>query len=60
MALPEYKNLTSSELEMADHCAEIGDTAALRRYQKLSADRDGKPVNEQRYFNPMPLYKDKD
>ena len=53
MCLPEYKNLTQSELEMADHYAEIGDMSALRRYQEISASREGRPVNKTTYDNPM-------
>lgn len=53
MSLPEYKNLTQSELEMADHFAEIGDMNALRQYQQISAAREGQPVNRDTYDNPM-------
>ncbi len=45
MALPEYENLTESELEMADHYAEIGDRAALHQMQRRSATRGGAEVN---------------
>lgn len=53
MTLHEYKNLTQSELEMADHYAEIGDASALRRYQKLSADRENKDTNPNTYALPL-------
>ena len=56
MALPEYKNLTQSELDQADHYAEIGDGAALRAFQRLSASREGKhpdKLNSDAYNNPM-------
>jgi len=55
-SLPEYRNLTPDELEMADHMAEIGDCAALRRFQDLSASREGKTgreANPEQYDNPM-------
>tara|TARA_R110000787_G_scaffold193899_3_gene305455 strand:- start:4721 stop:4924 length:204 start_codon:yes stop_codon:yes gene_type:complete len=37
--LPEFKNLTQHELNMADHYAEIGDGAAVARYAQVSKDR---------------------
>lgn len=43
--LPEYRNLTESELVMADHYAEIGDFNALARFQRLSAEREGKDAS---------------
>lgn len=53
MPLPEYKNLTQSELEMADHYAEIGDMSVLRQYQQLSASREGGSIERSTYDNPM-------
>ncbi len=51
MALPEYRNLTESELKMADHYAEIGDRSALHQLQRLSATRGGAGIsgNDVRY-----------
>lgn len=40
MALPEYRNLTERELVYADHYAETGNMAGLRRMQELSASRE--------------------
>lgn len=54
--LKEYKNLTPSELECADHAAEIGDTAALRRFQQVSSSRVGQSAqnsNPSAYAMPM-------
>jgi len=54
MALPEYKNLTQSELEMADHYAEIGDMSTLRKFQEISANREEKTaVGTREYSLPM-------
>lgn len=54
MALPEYKNLTALELRMADHYADIGDAAALRNFQKLSASREGRyPADTDAHNNPL-------
>lgn len=54
MPLPEYENLTQSELEMADHFAEIGDMSALREYQRISAKRGGyKAQDYPEYNQPM-------
>lgn len=47
--LPEYKNLTPSELVWADHFAETGNFAALRELRELSASRDGeKPYRKEK------------
>ena len=53
MVLPEYANLTTRELEMADHYAEIGDMARLREYQRLSATRGNGQLNTKTYAQPM-------
>ncbi len=56
MALSEYKNLTESELEMADHYAEIGDRSALHQLQRLSATRGGGGVNgNDARYTPLPI-----
>tara|TARA_R110000851_G_scaffold87274_4_gene190336 strand:- start:1205 stop:1387 length:183 start_codon:yes stop_codon:yes gene_type:complete len=58
MSLPEYRNLTQSELEWADHCAETGNTSALRDLQELSANRVGRSAkNTDAYCNPIRLIK---
>lgn len=53
MSLPEYKNLTADELEMADHYAEIGDMNTLRAFQRLSASRGSEELNPDTYLEPM-------
>ena len=45
-ALPEYKNLTESELVWADHCAETGNWEGLRACQALSASREVRYTHE--------------
>jgi hypothetical protein len=58
MSLPEYANLTPDELEWADHCAETGNTHALRDLQELSANRVGRSAkNTEAYCNPIRLVK---
>lgn len=42
--MPEYKNLTESELELADHYFETGNFNALATLQELSASRSGKSI----------------
>jgi len=36
----EYKNLSTSELEMADHYCETGNRAGLRHMQEVSKNRE--------------------
>jgi hypothetical protein len=43
--LDEFKNLTQSELNQADHYAEIGDFAAVRSFAKLSKKREQQKNN---------------
>lgn len=44
MPMPEYKNLTASELEWADHYFETGNFDSLAKLQELSASRSGKNI----------------
>jgi hypothetical protein len=37
--LPEYENLTSEELEWADHCHDTCNALELKRLRELSASR---------------------
>lgn len=56
MPLPEYKNLTESELIWADHCAETGNVEGLRGCQRLSASREGRDAHQENtstYAMPM-------
>ncbi len=41
MTHPDYRNLTKSELEIADHYFESGNFSELQRMKELSASRVG-------------------
>ena len=61
MTQQAYRNLSQGELDMADHYAETGNCAGLRRMQELSASKEGRmarQVDQETYYNPIRLQRD--
>jgi hypothetical protein len=53
-----FENLSKSELKLADHYAETGNTAGLRQMLEKSAKRAGRSPDRRQMLNPIRLEKE--